>query len=108
MCEVKPMQYIDGIHGLSLYRERAEAYNIQVWHEHLGRDGYHIAPQHGRVLDLQYGCAMVGCPVPCPYWDSTIYYCMLAEWAGREWSPLGGRGANGGQRGQGRGAGLRT
>ena len=90
VCEVKPMQHIDvvsfnaRINGLSLYMEGVKGYSMQVQHEHLGREGYHIAPQRWRVLDLQYGCAMVRWPVPCPYWDSTIYYCMLAEWAGRE------------------------
>ena len=78
MCEVKLIQYIDvvpfnaRIHGLCPDKEWVEGCSMQEQHGHLGRDGHHIAPQHGQVLDVQYGCAIVGWLVPCPYWDSTI------------------------------------
>ena len=52
---------------LLLDTEGAEGCRTQVRHEHLGRDRYHIAPQHGWVMDVQYGCAIVGLRVPCPY-----------------------------------------
>ena len=107
VCEVKPMQHINvvpfnaRIHGLLLDTGRVKGCRTQVWHEHLGRDGYHIAPHHGRVMSVQYGCAIAGWRVPCPYWNGLDYGRILAEWAEREWPPLGGRGAGGGQRGQG-------
>ena len=72
----------------------------QIQHEYLGRDGFHITPKYGSVLDLQYWCAMVGRDVPCPYFNSMMYDNMLAEWAEREWPPLSGRRANGRQMGQ--------
>ena len=107
VCEVKPMQHINvvpfnaRIHGLLLDMGRVRGCRMQVRHEHLGRDGYHIAPQYGRVLSVQYGCAIAGWQVPCPYWDGVDYGRILAEWAEREWPPLGGRGESGRQRGQG-------
>ena len=113
VCEVKPMQHIDvvpfnaRIHDLCLYTEGVEGCSTQVRHDYLRRYGYHITPKHGRLLDMLYECAMVGWLVPCPYWDSVVYD-MLAKWAKREWPPLGGRGANNGQKVQGQGVRLRS
>ena len=107
VCEVKPMQQIDvvpfnaRIHALIGSTEGVEGSSTQIRPEYLLGDGYHIAPRCVSVLDRQYACAMVGRAVPCPYFSSAIYNRMMAEWAEREWPPLGGRQANGGQGGQG-------
>ena len=59
VCEVNPRQHIDvvpsnaRIHGLL----EMEGCSTQVRHEHLGRDGYHIAPP-SRAGD---GCAVWVC-----------------------------------------------
>ena len=96
LCEVKPMQHVDvvpfnaRIHALILHTEGVGGCSTQIQHGDLGRDGYHVRPEFGSVLDRTYACAVMHRPVPCPYFDSTIYDWHLAREREREWPPLWG------------------
>ena len=100
VCEVKPMQFMDvvpyntRIHGLCLRTEGVYGCSTQIRHDSLGRDGYHIRPEFGSVLDRTYACAVVGRDPPCPYFSSMIYDWHAEREREREWPPLWGGGMN--------------
>ena len=73
ICEAKPMQCVDVTQHnilLSEYLRNIEGgfgCRTQIRKSYLkDKDGFHIRPEFGSILDRTYACAVLGVNVPCP------------------------------------------
>ena len=102
VCQTKPMRLVDvtgyneAIHRGIVDRRGVYRVDTQVRMDYLARDGYHVLPACGGVIDRMYACAVMGVPVPCPTPREGFRHREQCSDFEREW-PIAGEGGGDGR-----------
>ena len=95
VCEAKPMQ----LKNVMVYNQLLHDYicdqpgmfgcRTQIRMEFL-KDGFHVLPEYGSVLDRTYACALRAIDVPCPTpFENFVPYSVRQQYE-MEWPRLAG------------------